>query len=226
MIKELIKNYLWLLPFLFFFVAFFISFVFFSHEKRIVPSLLHLTTPQALSLLADQQLNCRLLKEQESTWGAGTIIAQSPAAGKSVKAFQTIFITVAKPIAPIPIPRAVGLSRAQVASVFNSSYTVTWYPVYSSDIHNKCIGQINNEQEIILYESCNTNDHVIMPSFHNKNVIECKEFLTKYGISAAIFHSGSFKAHHTCTHCSVIEQSPAPGTIISLTTPPIIQLKI
>lgn len=226
MIKKLLKNYLWIIPFFLFFTAFFISFLFFSQEKRIVPSLLYLTSPEALGLLANQQLNCRLLKEQESNWTAGTVIAQSPQPGKFVKPFQTIFITLAKPVPSTPVPNAVGLSRTQVKSIFNSSYNVTWHSLYNPDIQHKCIAQISNGKEIILYESHNNTEYVIMPSFYKRNALECREFLSKYGIAPTIFHTGSFNTNHTCTHCLVIEQNPPAGTVISISSPPIIQLKI
>ena len=226
MIKKLLQDYLWFFPFCFFFIAFFLSFIFFSQEKRIVPSLLYLTPEQALTLLADQQLNCRLLKEQESKWPTGTIIAQSPQPGKSVKAFQTIFITIAKQVPTCSIPNVIGLSRVQAKSIFNNSYTLHWASVYSPDIQHVCIAQINNDKDITLYESVNNQNYIIMPSFYKKNVIECREFLSKYGMSPAIFHTGSFSGNHSCAHCSVKEQNPPAGTIISITNPPIIQFKI
>lgn len=226
MIKELLKAHLWILPFVFFFSTFFLSFIFFSQEKRAVPSLLYLTPSQALTLLAHQQLNCRLLKEQESSWPPGTIIAQSPQPGKYVKPFQTIFITLAKPTASLPVPSVLGLSRAQVKNIFNSSYQVRWYPVYSPDIQHRCIAQINNDQEIFLYESHNEYKDVIMPSFSRRTVEECRDFLHKYGIEPTIVHTGSNFSKHTCNTCIVTEQNPSAGTIISLTNPPLIQLKV
>ena len=226
MIKKTLKTYIWILPFLLFFTAFFASFIFFSQEKRIVPSLLYLKPSEALVLLANQQLNCRLLKEQESNWPAGTIIAQSPQPGKLVKPFQTIFITLAKSIPPTLIPNVVGLSRAQTKSILNSTYTIIWHRLYSADIQHKCIAQINTEKNIILYESDNKNEHVIVPSFYKKNVLECREFLAKYGIAPAIFHAGSFSKNHICSHCFITEQNPPPGTVISINNPPVIQLKI
>lgn len=226
-IKKLLRSYVWTLPFILFFSAFFISFIFFSKEKRIVPSLLYISTNQALELLAHQQLNCRLLKEQESSWPAGTIIAQTPGPGKQVKAFQTVFITVAKPMKKAPVPCAIGLSRSQANTVFNSSYKVIWHPVYSPDIQHRCIAQINNDKEIILYESSNKTDYVIMPSFYKKTAHECRDFLTKYGITPTIIHSNYLYSKHTCnSSCIIHNQNPPAGTIISLLKPPVIQLKV
>lgn len=226
MIKKIVQEHMWIFPFIFFFLSFAISFIFFSHEKRIVPSLIYQPVDKALELLAQEQLNCRLLKEQESNWPAGTVITQSPQPGKQVKAFQTIFITLAKPFASATIPTVLGLNRAQVKNVLDDTYRITWTPVYSPDIQHKCIAQINHNKEIILYESYNQAEYVLMPSLCDNTVEECKTFLKKYGIDPVVLHTNSWYQKHICTNCIVTEQHPIAGTIISLINPPVIQLKV
>lgn len=226
MIKKILSFYLWLIPFIIFFLTFFVSYLFFSQEKRIVPSVLYKNTAEALSLLKEANLNCRMLKEKESAWPAGTVIAQSPAPGKSIKAFQTVFVTLAQEQPTKPIACTIGHLKDQAALLFDTSYTLIWHSVFSSHIQNMCIAQIETLKQIDIYVASNKSDHVLMPSFIGSRFSDCKEVLDKYNLKFNVFHTSHQHQKHHCYTCFISEQYPAPGTIISLSSPALIQLKI
>src|SRR3990170_445622 len=84
--KMNIKNYLWILPFLFFIGGYTLSRLFFHTDAIEAPSLIGKSLHEACTITSDLNLNTKIIEHKDNPdLPEGTVLLQIPAAGQSVK---------------------------------------------------------------------------------------------------------------------------------------------
>jgi len=220
------KTIIWILPFLSFSLGYIAVGRLFKPKEFETPSIVGKQLIDAVSILSQQNLNIRFLAEKEDAdIPHGTILTQSPQPGRKIKANQSIFTVISKKPTQIPCPRVINIHIDVIAQTLaakkirNKNYFLpSIYP------HNNCIAQFPSpgimlkKNNIITYISAGNKKPILLPNFKGKNIVEVVEFLNKYnGIKPEIIHTPSHDLiHYYDETCSVIDQRPLAGSIISI----------
>ena len=233
--SALLSSLLWGAPFFCFLAGYFTLNLFLKSSQTTTPYIMGLTLPEALKILAKENLNTRLIATKEDPQTTeGTIISQNPSPGSAIRAQQTVFIVISgKPPTP-KTPRYIGKSLLTVLKQLQEEgITYQHFFVPSNHPEGTCIAQTPHDGELvdtsplILYFSQSpSSETVIVPSFERMSLKEVSRFLTNKGFSFSVFHEYPIPVHHDCSNCFIIEQKPRAGTSISQVNPPTIQLKV
>ncbi len=234
-LSELLSSLRWVAPFFCFLVGYFILNLFFTSSQTTTPHVVGLALPEALKVLAKENLNARLIATKEDPQTAeGTVVSQNPSPGSTIRPQQTVFVVVSGKPPVLATPRYIGQAApVLLKQLQEEGITHQHFFVPSNHPQGTCIaqtpseGELTNTGPLVLYFSQNPSpEAVIVPSFEKRSVEEVSTFLTANGFTFSIFHEYSVPAHHDCAHCFVTEQKPRAGTSISRTNPPTIQLKV
>lgn len=216
--------FLWILPFsLFIFGYFFMAYMVLAPTLE-TPDCTGKHIQEALKALTEYDLNAKLLEEKEDDdLIPGTIIAQHPTYKQKVKPHQTIFLVVSKLSKKISAPSLVGLPLSELTQKLkNDTISHKNYLVPSVHPHATCIaqlprpGEVMHTKKIITYSSAPTEKLVIFPDLTHSCVREVIEFLEKYSIKPYISHTKEPPKQHICTTCTIIDQKPLAGSIVTL----------
>ncbi|MCX5925413.1 MAG: PASTA domain-containing protein [Candidatus Dependentiae bacterium] len=222
-----IKSYLWIFPFF----SFLLGYVFLHYTFQVkyveTPLVVGRTIDQAVPLLAELNLNIRLLHyKEDADVHPGTILSQIPQARQHIKPHQSVFLVVSKqpPLCCAPDVRNQTTDSIQDKLSANG-IAVQIYHVPSQYLPNHCIAQAPFPGEplytnnMTVYVANADDQKMIWPHFMGKRVEDIKEFLQPYGIITDIIHTYQPQAGHVCTNCLVVDQRPLPGSIIILNAP-------
>jgi len=232
--KIIMSKYLWLVPFLGFFVGYYgISRV--AVEQREVPSLLGLSLQKAMHLLATQQLAGHIVAEKEDEdLDPGTVLDQTPRAGQRMRRTQPVALVVTKRPDRLLAPICVGLTRAAVEEKLSKAPLVAeFHELESQSPRAVCIAQYPApEAEIIqgtgmhIYISAGMSPIRLLPDFRAQLATTVVERCQELGIAVQLFHAYLVASDHVCATCRVCEQKPLAGSCINLLKPATLQLMV
>lgn len=186
-----------------------------------VPSVLGLDVGQAVTILANQGLNVRILKEKEDAFAKqGMVINQNPAPGQRTKKQQSIYLVITK-LPPLPtIPQLVGSQTTGAAALAQSIGTkVKLYSQPSNLTSGTIIAQSptvgHASDHVLLYTSGEEAKYRLMPSFIGQTYGDVAAFLKHYGIKAIAKYSPD-ELTSSLDETLIKNHSPRPGKVIDL----------
>lgn len=236
-----ISSYLWIIPFISFFIGYqTLRLIFYSKQVQ-TPNVLGLNLNDAIKKLSSYQLNVRILKEKEdSDLPEGTIISQSPEPLRNIKPYQSVFLVITCKKPPMISPNMVNLTLEEAQNVVDKKgLNLKKYYLESSYPSDTIIAQIpesgqNMTNDIVtVYVSAGSSSVRVFPDLVKKTVKQAKEFLNEYDLDAKIYHENESKAEgnqnsepHDCKNCIIINQIPLPGTLVDLKKTFTVQLTV
>ncbi len=196
------------------------------------PALLGKTVDVALVMTSAHHVYLRVTDTKTDTdLPSGTIMSQIPAAGKSIKENQTLYITITqKPVAFV-MPDLYNKNETDISNLLSTTQAKLhkFYLEYDQT-PGICIAQYPetmtvSPKEIFVYMNKESQKLVIMPDLKDKPLHEVLSFLTLYNITP---HVLSMSPDHRCDTCIIIDQRPLAGTIINVheKSIPAIQLQV
>lgn len=222
------------MPFISFLTGYCATLYLFSNSTIATPHLIGTQVENALTILAQNNLNLRIIGyNTDNELPNGTIINQNPKPDEKIKQQQTIYCIVSQISIDNKAPDCTNLMLPQIKELLDSMrYRYKIDQLIHTAPQNYCIAQLPRAQEKItetvltLYVSAGTPQLVIVPSFKGKMVDEVIDFLKKHTINRYILHTHQTETNHTCNSCIVTNQRPLPGSIIDLEKQPHIQLQV
>lgn len=218
----------WLLPFILFWFGYGVVAFYTRGGTTEVPQLVGMNLDDALRELASKNLTLRLLEEQEDvTVPAGTILYQSPQAGRLVKSPHSLCVVVAKRV-PLPrAPQCLGLSRQAVETLAQKNGLRVHMVTIDGVMHitDSCfaqwpqVGEEVGEQGLLVYIAGSSARQKIMPDFKNYPLEVVCDFCKNVGWKSEII--GDLSANGI-----VIEQRPLAGSFIDDQKPVNVKLKV
>lgn len=199
MIKKLISfkrnnrygDWLFLLPFLFFACGYFLIAHFFGAEEIETPALIGKPLQEAARALSARTLNLRIITEKpDAELQPGTILSQTPAAGKKIKANQSVFIVISKSLPRPHTPNYLHTPADRLPKEF-AGITIKKYYLANSAPKGHCFAQYPAPEtpvtdRLILYLSAGNRKPIIWPDFTNKPLERVRQFLSEHHIEPHI----------------------------------------
>lgn len=188
------------------------------------PSVVGKHIHEAFAILSTHNLNARLLEEKEDPYlPAGTVMSQSPQAGQKIKPYQSLFMLLSKKPSYINAPHCLNKTNADIHTLLQkNSLRAKIYKLPSIYPQGVCFAQIPLPQEPIdntmltLYISDGNTKPILWPNFIGRSVVEVTNFLHTHAIEATVIHERSYPSPHTCATCTVTDQRPLAGSLITL----------
>lgn len=182
-------DWIFILPFICFACGYFLIAHFYGAKEIQTPALIGKPLQEAARELSSRNLNLRIVTEKpDAELAAGTIVSQTPAAGKHIKENQSVFIvisrTLPRPLAPNCINKPIEQLQKEIAGLQIKKYHLpNRYP------KNYCFAQspaagAEITDRLILYISTGTNKPVIWPDFTHKPLTQVQAFLKNHDIEA------------------------------------------
>jgi beta-lactam-binding protein with PASTA domain len=229
-----VYNFLWLLPFFFFLLGYLSLRFFFTIDSFSMPQLIGLQVHDAVKLLSPYSLTMRIIEEKETTEvPEGTILSQLPLEGQKIKTHQSVRIIVSQKTAAATAPLLTGLSEsAAIKKAQEKELDIKLYKLYHAEPTDICIAQLPaanlplSSRKIIAYISAGSLPYRLMPNCKNRPVEEVTSLLRNYAIEPQIFHGYELEENHSCQNCYVVDQRPFAGTLVDISSPFKVQLRI
>lgn len=198
------------------------------------PSVLGMPIAQAVTLLADQGLNVRILKEKEdNTVKPGMIINQNPRPNERIKKQQSVFLVITKPTPKPQAPDLIGQQESKaISTAQHTGFKVKTFKISSNFPTGTVlaqlpqVGQSNDTNELLLYVSGESKKYRIMPSFIHQTQVASEALLKEYGIKATIKQSAINAENPVTPESKIIKQYPLPGQIVDVAAISTISLTI
>jgi len=219
-----IRRFAWISPFASFAAGYLLLAYFNQPHEITVPSLVGTTAPQALREAAHHNITLRILREKiEPNLPDGTVIQQSPSAGKSIKEYQSLFIILSKQPEPPATPGCIGKTGDVIRPILKKKgIRARVYFLANKYPRGHCFAQYPQanqpfiEPYLTLYLSLGEQNPVVWPDFTGKLVPDALEQLQVYGLDAHIIHAQKESKGHTNQECIVNDQRPLPGSLVYL----------
>ena len=220
-----LKNFFWLLPFASFLAGYLILSLIFDRHDVETPNLVGKQAQEALMVLSACNLNPRILtQKEEPDLPVGTIVSQSPGAGKIIKANQSVFLVISRKPGKIKVPVLVGKTVNDIEQMAEKeALQLKQYQLMSNYPAGRCFGQSPvaggtlDEKKIMAYISAGNNVPVLMPDLKGKAVTSVLEFLESHGCAVQVSHNAPCDEAHVCSDCIIIDQRPMAGSLVLLT---------
>lgn len=210
-----INALIWLIPFIFFIAGYCTLSLLFPVKKFPVPHVIGKSLAEATALLANQQLNVRILATKEdNSLQEGTVIAQQPI-HQEVKANQPVFLTISTKEAPQQCPSFTGLRRSTIeAQIPDKTVRMNTIFLPSAQPNDLCLGHIPRAGEqlqgtLTLFVSGDEKKPILWPSFIGQDIDAVQEQLKEYGIQSTIHEE-------TLYGKTILDQRPRAGSLILL----------
>ena len=222
--RKHLQDYLWILPF----ISFIVGYLFLESYYRIgeleTPSVVGKNLLETFSILSKHDLTPRILTEKEDPdLPEGTILSQTPAAGKKIKQNHSVYLVISKQPAKIPVPSLVHKAISRIEQELKpQGFRIKSYTLQSNYPQCYCIAQhpapheLVQEKKILTYISTGNTKPVLWPNVKNKPVLDVIDFLKTNNINPEIKHSSPRESSHTCHECIVIDQRPLAGSLVTL----------
>ncbi len=215
---------LWLIPFLGFFIGYFVAGYFLQKADITTPNIIGKSLHESLEILSNERLGVRLLAQREDQGlPEGFVLDQFPRQAQKIRPNQTIFITLSTKQRSVTMPDLYGKTSDQITQIVESKgLEAKIYTMYAPQPTGTCIAQIPLPDEtlvskkVTLYISDGSPTLSIMPSFIGKNISSVEDTLHDYDVRAELFHLSEQPADHVCHNCVIIDQQPSPGSIVDL----------
>lgn len=229
-----IKNFLWIFPFLFFVLGYFVLYFLFQKNEIITPNIIGKDLYIAIKLLAKENLSFKLLREQEDAdLPEGIILDQIPKFGQKIKSTQNILVTVSKKPAPLLAPEFMGqnyediLKKSTKLGIQVKPFWIkSFYPKDICIAQSPYVGQRVSERRMILLISEGQESLCVVPDFKNHKISQLQDLFKRDNINFEVFHNHSVENNHACLECDIVDQKPIYGSIIDLNKKLFIQLQV
>lgn len=227
--------FLYFLPFLIFLSGYYIFYIFLQKRDIISPNLIGKNLTHSLSLLAENNLSLKLLREDEnSDLPEGVILDQIPKPGQKMRPNQNLLVVISKKIKYSTVPNFVGQNQKVVAlTIAKMGLQPKFFTIESAQPAGTCIGQYPSagqdliKDKLLIYVSSGSNKLSIVPNFKDCPVIKLKELAKKHELKVDVYHNNSIDlSNHDCSTCRVIEQRPAAGSIVDLNKKLYLQVQV
>ena len=210
------------------------TYMYFQRQEVRVPNVIGKDVCQALMLAQKSRLGLRLVAQREDTTvPEGTILDQIPRPALSARINQTIFLTLSKQPALEQVPDFWGQEHKQIRSYARKNdVSLTVFYVYSKYPQDTCIAQcplpggVLSNKAITICISLGSLPMYVVPDVRKSTVEDVEAALTRFGVRFERIHTEPIEAEHTCQHCLVDEQFPAPGSIVDLSKGVFMQLQV
>lgn len=221
-----IQYFLWLLPFITFFLGY-QSIKFFMRENSLeTPSVIGLSLGPALELLSSVSLNPKILAYKEDDGlPAGTVISQSPGKSQKVKPHQSIFLVITRQSISQESPDFIGQNCDMIKEKsLELGINNNIYFFESEKSVNSCIAQDRNNK--IIYCSSGETPVRIFPNLKNHNLKEVVSFLQDYNFKVQIKYIDYLNQIKDINNKNyiVIKQKPEALEFINIKKPAIVKL--
>jgi len=220
------KKFFWILPFLSFLFGYVLFERIFHKPYIAAPSITGKRLLQAICLLSDNNLSLKIIgKKEDSDLPSGTILNQTPIAGRHIKPQQAIFVVISEKPQKIPSPHLISKHKDDIENIVEKLHIRNKNHFFQSNKHpkNTCIAQTPTPQalmkrkNIITYIANNTKKPVILPNFIDKKITDIMDFLQHYNIHIDIIHTTKCEDNHCCDEqCIITDQRPLAGSIVTL----------
>lgn len=229
-----IKNFLWIFPFFFFALGYFVLYFLFQKNETVTPNIIGKDLYSAIKLLSEKRLSFKLLREQEDMdLPEGIILDQIPKVNQKIKSNQNILVTVSKKPAPLLAPEFLSqkqediLKKSTKLGIQTKSFWVkSFYPINTCIAQSPCAGQRVNEKKMIVLLSRGQENLYIVPDFKGQKISLLQDLFKKENVNFEIFHVHPVENNHTCVECKVVDQKPIVGSIVDLNKKLFIQLQV
>lgn len=229
-----IKNYLFLLPFIFFATGYVVSSLLVQQSAIVAPSLVGLSIAQACALTSRHDLTIKLLGDKEDTdVPAGTVLRQIPQAGNLIKPYQSMHVLISKQPALPCAPRLIGMHKSALAST-TATAQIKIYEVAGMHQTGICFAQTPLPDEpitnntLIAYVSAGNVKPIIWPCLTGQLVQDVLALLEMHAVTVDLIHTHPQPHYHRCQDCRVVHQNPRAGSLVILDShnPLTIQLQV
>ncbi len=217
----------WAIPFVVFWLGYGVVAWFVRPITFEVPSLVGLALTEALVQAADKKMTLRLLEEREdSSVPAGTILFQSPVAGKKAKSNHSIHVVVACHPQPLIMPDLYGKKSHDIEQIMKAQgckVQIVLMP-FSGSVQDTCYAQhpspgtVIGSESVVVYCAKAAEIQCIVPDMKGRLLGEVCDFLLKHGIDYQLYGSTQIDA-------IVVEQMPKPGVGVLASTFPRFYIK-
>lgn len=218
----MLQKFGWIIPFLCFIAGYYCLALFFSPAIIDSPCLVGKSVYDALLLASPLNLTIRIMAEREDLdLPTGTIIYQTPHAGKKIKPHQAIHIVVSKKpplmIAPNFIDHPVAeiekiITQKQIpASLF---YIPSLHPQHHAFAQVPAAGDpIERTKKMTIYSAQAINKPMIMPNLKGKPFHDVQRFLANHPVELVIIKKRDDQPEELQ---QVINQYPLPHSLVTL----------
>ena len=230
-------KFFWLFPFIFFCIGYILIANLTNVAVLETPTLLGLSTLDAVSILSNNNLNLKIISQKEDNdLPDGTITSQSPQPNSKIRPGQSIFLITTKKSEPVIMPNLFGKTENEIKkSLAYQKIKIKTYYLNSELPAGMCVAQYPNEGElikdkknttVIIYLSQGSNNLAILPNLKGFKVSEIQEFLSKNNVKAQIYHTYTVDPSHICNNCVIRDQKPLSGSLIDTKKPLIVYLTV
>jgi beta-lactam-binding protein with PASTA domain len=220
----------WLVPFAGFIFGYFITYIIIQRGAIITPTVIGKNIQDAASILAQNRLSLRLLREiEDNTLIEGIILDQLPKPEQKIRANQSVFVTISKKSKTIGAPSFIN-SNVHDASEWGLKHGIELEPVfiYCNSPKNICVAQypepcvLNWQKKVTAYFSFGTHKLYIIPSLVGLPVNKVEEIIAHYPIDLEIINLNNNDINNNI----VIDQRPISGSIVDLSKPLFLQVQV
>ncbi len=205
MLKNNLKNFLWITPFVAFLLGYQLINFFQQTTELITPNIVGHNAYDALKNLSAQNLNVRIITEKtDSSLPDQIIISQKPYAGQTIKPNQTIFVVTSRKPDLTLAPDLIGKTSAEIKNLTQpDGLKVLSYTQNSAHKTGTCIAQnpVPNspmhKRQVTVYLSAGQHQPVLMPNLVNLDLTQVQEFLQTNNLKLVVVnldlnHKNSF----------------------------------
>lgn len=199
------------------------------------PDLIGSPLDTAAVVLSQKKLNMRIIgHKDEPDLPEGTIVSQTPQAGKGIKEHQALYLVIARKPQPLQVPCLANKNSAEACRMIEAqALHPIMVPIATDYAHHECLAQypmapmVAPDQNVIIYTAENTKP-LVMPDFKKRSLEEVISYLNLQGCSVDILHLQPPQAGHQCTNCIIVDQRPIAGSLVinTLEKPLKIQLQV
>jgi beta-lactam-binding protein with PASTA domain len=221
-------SYGWLLPFICFVAGYTGARLSFGPSGKAMPNVVGKSAHEALGILSTYTLNARVLAyKNEPDIAPGTILSQTPPAGRTVKPHQSIFLILAQEPEKSVMPSAVQRRITEINTELSSQGIAPliyylphpWPP-------DTCFAQwpvagdiVSKTSKPILYVSATEQKSIVWPSYIGLAVQPVVDFLKRKNIIPDIVHTDHNADSIIYTGYHIVDQRPLAGSLIDITKP-------
>lgn len=218
----MIKQFLWILPFIIFLSSYFITSRLFHINSIQTPALMGKTVQEAFKILSDNNLHPYLLAEKEEPdLPDGTILSQTPAPGSSIKIHQAVYCVISRQPNSLTAPLFINKNLENIKKMAaEKNIPIKIYHIPGTAPQDCCIAQFPapeqplHRQPIIVYISKNSQKQLICPSLIGKPLESVTPFLDTHQVTYRLIHSNVPATDQKNDLC-VLDQRPLPGSLMN-----------
>lgn len=220
--KNFLINFLWIAPFISFFLGYRILDKFFYINEIEVPSIIGKPLNEGSRILSDNNLSIRILAEKEdSDLPEGTILDQKPIKQKN-KPKQPVYLVISKKPISFIIPEFRGQKFQEIQKLLKEKkISCKIYKIESNYPPDICLaqypgpGQCPEDKKIFLYISTGNKKDILFPDLKGQDLEKVLNFLDLNNIKVSIFTTNS-EQYDTKNNYIIQDQKPLAGSILKL----------